>query len=79
MGVSAVFLREEENFVVIAMDDYPPSRLGYAMDKLSIDSKYFRFPNDRNPRQMWEWRYRRNILPAIKKLLKANQIPFMVQ
>ena len=74
MRTRAAVFSEEEGVIVVSMEDYPSNKLGYAMDTLAIDGKYFSAPIDREPMRPWKWRYRKSIWPAVRKLLRVTEI-----
>jgi len=61
----------------IAMDDCPMLKLGWAMDKLSINGRYYLFPIDREPRRPWVWRFSYTMLDAIQLLLTVSEVNYI--
>ena len=71
--LTAYVVRQEEH-ILVSLDDYPDIKLGFALDKLSMDGKFFSFPIDTDPSRPWTWKYEEAFWPAIEKLLLVGEM-----
>lgn len=58
--------------VILSLNDYPSEKLGYALDRMSIQGKYCEAPSGKHPSSVWKWQYELGVWPGVIKLLQRS-------
>lgn len=70
--MTALPFRKVGSFYEFFLDDYPTVKLGFVLDKLSVDGKYRDHPVDSDPERSWVWFYEEAIWPAVVLILRRS-------
>lgn len=57
----------------LELDDYPSDKVGWVLDTISIQGRYYDAPSGQDPQNSWKWAYANANWTAVMRVLKRSE------